>query len=72
MLYACIFWRVKSAVPAERIFQSVAAGLLGKASFQEGTATAPLGLALHYLIAVSTSVCHELRRRAALGRPRRL
>ena len=69
LLYACVFWRVKSDVPAERIFQSVAAGLLGEASFQGGTATAGLGVALHYLIAVSMSVVYYVaaRRWALLG-----
>ena len=58
--YACIFWAIKSGVPAERILQSVAAGLLGKASFQGGAATAALGLVLHYLIALSMSVAYYL------------
>ena len=58
--YACLFWAIKSGVPAMRIFQSVAAGLLGKASFQGGGATAALGLALHYLIATSMSLAYYL------------
>ncbi|MBA3759414.1 MAG: hypothetical protein H0X07_02700 [Gemmatimonadales bacterium] len=44
---------MKSDVLAIRIFQSVAAGLLGQASFEGGAATAALGLALHYLIALT-------------------
>jgi hypothetical protein len=47
-------------VPAVRIFQSVAAGLLGRASFEGGAATAALGLALHYLIALSMSLVYYL------------
>jgi hypothetical protein len=58
--FACIFWAAKSDVPAERIFQSVAAGLLGQASFEGGGATAALGLALHYLIALSMSLAYYL------------
>jgi hypothetical protein len=58
--YACLFWAIKSSVPAERILQSVAAGLLGPASFQGGAATAALGLLLHYLIALSMSVMYYL------------
>jgi uncharacterized membrane protein YagU involved in acid resistance len=58
--YACLFWAIKSDVPVQRILQSVAAGLLGKASFQGGGATAALGLALHYLIALSMSVVYYL------------
>lgn len=66
IVYACLFWALKSNVPAQRILQSVAAGLLGEASFEGGWATAALGLALHYLIAVSMAVVYYL---AALRRP---
>jgi len=62
--YACIFWALKSDVPAHRILQSVAAGLLGEASFEGGWETAALGLALHYLIALSMSVVYYLGRPA--------
>jgi uncharacterized membrane protein YagU involved in acid resistance len=58
--YACLFWALKSGVPAQRIFQSVAAGLLGQASFEGGEGTSALGLALHYLIAISMSVVYYL------------
>ena len=58
--YAWVFWAVKAGVSAERIFQSVAAGLLGKASFEGGAATAALGLALHFFIATSMSVAYYL------------
>jgi hypothetical protein len=49
--YACLFWAVKANVPAMRIFQSIAEGLLGRGSFEGGAATAALGLALHFAIA---------------------
>jgi len=49
--YACVFWKLKAGVAAERIFQSVAKGLLGPASFRGGAATGALGLFLHYFIA---------------------
>ena len=58
IVYACLFWALKRDVPAQQILQSVAAGLLGEASFEGGWATATLGLALHYLIAVSMSVVY--------------
>jgi hypothetical protein len=58
IVYACVFWAVKAGVPAQRIFQSVAAGLLGKASFEGGGGTAVLGLALHYFIALSMSLVY--------------
>lgn len=58
--YACAFWGIKAGVPVQRIFQSVAAGLLGKASRDGGWETATLGLALHFFIAVSMSVTYHL------------
>ena len=70
--YACVFWVVKASVPAQRIFQSVAAGLLGESARQGGWATAVLGLALHYFIATSMSVTYYLvsrRWRALVQRP---
>jgi predicted ABC-type sugar transport system permease subunit len=60
IVYACVFWALKAAVPSERILQSVAAGLLGKASFESGAATTALGLGLHYFIATSMSVTYYL------------
>jgi hypothetical protein len=68
--YACLFWALKSGAPVRRIFQSVAAGLLGPASFQGGRATAALGLGLHYFIALSMSVAYYVagRRWPLLGR----
>lgn len=58
--YACIFWAVKAGLPAHRIFQSVASGLLGKASFGGGWATALLGLVLHFCIALSMAFTYYL------------
>jgi hypothetical protein len=60
IVYACAFWALKAGVPARRILQSVAAGLLGRASFEGGAATAALGLALHFLIATSMSAAYYL------------
>lgn len=48
--YACVFWAAKSSVAPSRILQSVAAGLLGSASFQNGAPAAALGFVLHYLM----------------------
>lgn len=58
ILYAIVFWAVKAHVPAMRILQSVAAGLLGRASFVGGAPTAALGLALHFLIALSMAFAY--------------
>jgi uncharacterized membrane protein YagU involved in acid resistance len=60
IVYACTFWAIKRAVPAQRILQSVASGLLGKAAFEGGAPTAALGLALHYFIAISMGFTYYL------------
>jgi hypothetical protein len=71
IVYAWAFWAIKAGVPAARILQSVAAGLLGEASFEGGAGTALLGLALHFFIAVSMSVVYYMvSRRWALLRDR--
>ncbi|HZD94949.1 MAG TPA: hypothetical protein VE133_11890 [Candidatus Sulfotelmatobacter sp.] len=48
---ACIAWGIQNHLPPMRIFQSVAAGVLGRDAFQGGAKTAALGLALHFFIA---------------------
>jgi len=58
--YACTFWWLKRGVLPTRVFQSVAAGLLGDASFTGGWRTALLGLGLHYFIATSMAVTYYL------------
>jgi hypothetical protein len=50
LLDALIFFGLRGAAPV-RICQSIAAGLLGRAAFQGGAATAALGVALHFFIA---------------------
>lgn len=52
IVFACVFWALRDVAP-QRILQSVAAGLLGRASFEGGLGTAALGLALQYVIATS-------------------
>ena len=51
ILYAIGVWGLQG-IPAERILQSVASGVLGKASFSGGAGAAALGLTLHMLIAL--------------------
>ena len=58
--YACTFWAIKRGVAPTRVFQSVASGLLGDASFTGGARTAALGLFLHYFIATSMAVTYWL------------
>jgi hypothetical protein len=60
IVYACTYWALKANAPPQRILQSVAAGLLGKASFEGGWPTAALGLGLHYFIATSMSLVYYL------------
>jgi uncharacterized membrane protein YagU involved in acid resistance len=48
---ACVFFGLRNGTTPARIFQSIAAGLLGRASFSAGLASATLGAVLHYLVA---------------------
>jgi hypothetical protein len=48
---ALVFFGMRGGPPI-RILQSIAAGLLGRASFAGGWRTAALGLALHFFIAL--------------------
>lgn len=50
-LFALIFYGLVSGVRPLRIFQSVAAGLLGRAAFDGGTPTFMLGVLLHFVVA---------------------
>ena len=65
ILYAWVFWSFKAGVGLLRIFQSIAAGVLGKASLDGGVPTALLGGVLHYFIACSMAVTYFLVARRA-------
>jgi hypothetical protein len=56
-LYAVIALRMRG-VGADRLFQAIAAGLLGRDAFRGGVTTAGLGLALHVLIALVVVVVY--------------
>jgi hypothetical protein len=58
-LYAIAFWVPRGAKPT-RIFQSIAAGLLGRSALEGGAATALLGVALHYFIALAIVLVYWL------------
>jgi uncharacterized membrane protein YagU involved in acid resistance len=58
IVYACVFWAIQAAVPPSRILQSVAAGVLGKSSFEGGAVTAALGFLLHYLIVLGMAFAY--------------
>jgi len=71
-IYAVVFWGLRGAAPI-RIFQGIAAGLLGRdAAFRGGIRTEALGLGLHYLIAFAIVVVYFVASRfwpALLNRP---
>jgi len=60
---ACIAWGIQNHLAPQRIFQSVAAGLLGSKSFQGGAKSAALGLFLHFLIAFIWAVIYYVASR---------
>jgi hypothetical protein len=61
---ACVTAWLRAGVGPVRVFQSVASGLLGAASFTGGARTAVLGVAFHFLIAtVATAVFYFASRK---------
>ena len=62
ILFAIGFWYPRGVAPA-RIFQSVAAGLYGRAAFTGGTRTVVIGALLHYFIALCIVVVYWLASR---------
>jgi hypothetical protein len=67
--FACTFWALKAGVRPARIFQSVAAGLIGRpAAVAGGAQTAALGLALHFFIALTVVYFAAARYAEALWR----
>lgn len=63
IVFAMTFWDWWADVPALRVLQTVAAGLLGSASFHGGAETALLGLALHFTIALTMAIAFYLAAR---------
>ena len=57
---ATAFWFLFNGAPPVRILQAIAAGLLGKAAFAGGAATAALGLILHFAIACGMAAVYWL------------
>lgn len=70
IIFAMTFWYAKAGVPPFRIFQSIAAGLLGRAAFAGGMASTALGALAHFGIATAMVAVYYLvaRRYAALVR----
>lgn len=60
-LFASAFWAAAAGMSPVRVFQSVAAGVLGlPASIAGGVPTALLGLGLHYAIATMFVIAYTL------------
>lgn len=57
-LDAIVFFGLRSGATPIRIFQSIAAGLLGRATFQGGLRSALLGVAIHFFIAFSIAATY--------------
>jgi hypothetical protein len=48
LIFACTYWHVTYHVPAPRLIQNIASGLLGKRAFAGGENTVLLGIVLQY------------------------
>lgn len=53
LVFAATYWGIRADLPASRVLQSVAAGLLGPAAYEGGAQTMIMGFVLHYLIAIT-------------------
>lgn len=60
ILDAIIFWGLRTGASAMRIFQSIAGGFYGRATFQGGFRTAIIGGLVHYFIAFSIVTAYVL------------
>lgn len=59
-LFAFIFYGLILGAKPLRIFQGVAAGVLGRASFEGGTKTFVLGILLHFIVATCIAAVYYL------------
>jgi hypothetical protein len=57
LTYAIVFYAAQGVKPI-RVFQSIASGLLGMNSYEGGWATAALGIALHFAIALTAAAVY--------------
>lgn len=69
---ACIDARVEYGVPPGHVLQSVAGGLLGRGSYHGGFATAALGLAMHFTMALTVTTIFYAITRWFLKLPQKL
>jgi hypothetical protein len=66
---ACVNARLLAGFPPGHVLQSVAGGLLGRGSYNGGFATAALGLAMHFTMALTVAaIFYALSRRFSLPR----
>jgi len=66
---AIVVSRLGRGVPAARVLQSVASGVLGRGAFEGGTGAAALGLLLHFLLMAAIAGIYVLAyQRSALLR----
>ena len=63
---AMVAFYLQSGLKPVTVLQSVASGLLGRASFQGGTRTAALGAFLHFFIAFSWAAIYYIASRSLL------
>lgn len=63
ILDAIIFWRIRAGAPPMRIFQSIAGGFFGRATFEGGARTAVIGGLTHYFIAFAIVTTYVLASR---------
>jgi len=60
IIYAIVLWGFILGGSPVGIVQSIASGILGKAAYDGGAATAALGLALHFFIAFCMALAYVL------------
>lgn len=60
---AILTYKIRNGLPATRLLQSVASGLLGKDAYTGGAKTAALGLFLHFVIAFGATTVFYLASR---------
>ena len=62
--YAIVFYGLTRGISAQRIFQHVASGLLGRASFNLGWKSVVLGVACHFTVAIGAAATYAIASRA--------
>jgi hypothetical protein len=62
--YAVAYVGLTRGVPAHRIFQHVASGMLGRASFDLGWKSVVLGIVCHFTVAIGAAATYTIASRA--------